>query len=314
MTKAATLELSLVLAASSEDDRGHEPERCLEALRPQVEGRNVEVFLVVDPGTDGTRVHQQFPWVQLVECSERRPVQELWGLALPHARGRIIAITDACCVPESDWVERILAAHQSEHLAIGGAIELPPDASTLDHAVYMARFFVRDTPLALPFEPGPTTDVPCENGSYKREALERYMESIRRGFYEIVVNADLMAEGVTLRCDPNLVVHYRNRFSALGFVRHRFTHGIHFGRLRRAESSPPKRAAYVATAGAIPSVFLLRVLRNVARKPRFLRPAVKAMPLVCVFVTAWAAGEFVGLIVPERSEHAPASATWAPTA
>ncbi len=290
-------ELSVVLAASHEDDIGHSWEQCLTSIARQLNHHTVEVFAVTDNAAEARLISEKFANVTLIESETRQPVQPLWGLALPRARGRVIAITDACCIPDARWIEAILRAHEDDKIAIGGAIEMAPGSSPVDWAVYFARYFVRHMPLTFPFDAGPTLEVPCENGTYKHPALAENMNSIAAtGFWEVEVNANLRGQGHTLWCDPRIVVQYTNKFSLRGFARHRWVHGRIFGRMRAAKCTPMQRAFYILTAPAIPIVLLSRVVRNVMRKRRFLGAFALSLPLVIGFLICWSVGEFAELI------------------
>lgn len=290
-------ELSVVVAASHEDDEGHVWPECLSSIAQQIDGRAVEVFAITDDAREAREIREAFPDMIVIESDLPRAVQPLWGLGMPRARGRVIAITDACCIPGDGWIETILKAHGEGKVAVGGAIEMAPGSRASDWAVYFTRYFVRDAPLATPFTAGPTLEVPCENGTYDREALSSQMEAIgARGFYEVEVNPTLRSQGFTLWCDPAIVVWYNNKFSIAGFIRHRLTHGREFGRTRAAGCSGIKRALYVLATPVVPLVLVSRVVRNVWKKPRYLGPFARSLPLVVTFVACWGLGELGGLL------------------
>lgn len=289
MTNVSEPELSIVVAALN---ASRTLPACLRALDAQINNRNVEV-LVVTPDHHAAQLAQsQFPQFTLIENKGAQLIPELWGLGAARARGRIVAITIATCVPDAHWVESILRAHADGHAAVGGAIENARAASLVDWAVY----FVRYTPFMLPFRAGPM-EVPGDNGAYLRAAIADQMDWIAaRGFWEAEVNAKLRRQGQSLWGDPSIVVYHQHSFDLGGFTRNRLEHARIFGQMRAAQSSAAKRAFYILSAPAIPFVFLARIARNLVRKKRHRARFVVALPLVAWFLLCWSLGEFWGLL------------------
>ncbi len=283
-------ELSIIIAASNAHQTIVE---CLSALRPQITGRAVEVFVSANYADDARLVRESFPETKLIEAARPRLIPELWGLATARARGRVIALTVATCIPDAHWIDEIIRAHDEPHAAIGGAIEqMQSSASLSDWAVY----FVRYTPFMLPFRPGPI-EVPGDNGTYKRAAIADQIDWIAtHGFWETEVNAKLRAQQQTLWGDPRIIVYHQKSFGFRSFSRQRFEHGRIFGRMRAARSTPTKRLFYFLTAPAIPFVFLARIVRNLMRKKRHALSFMLSLPLTLWFLLCWATGEFLGLI------------------
>ncbi|MEP7199453.1 MAG: hypothetical protein ABI874_06520 [Chloroflexota bacterium] len=282
-------DLSIIIAAS---DASHAIADCLRALEPQVAARDVELCVVASDAADARIVREQFPRVTLIASEPSRLIPELWGLGVARAQGRIIALTVATCVPDAQWVAEILRAHGEYHTAIGGAIENAPGGSLVDWAVY----FVRYTPYMQPLTVGPL-EVPGDNGTYKRAAIADQMEWIaQHGFWEREVNERLRAQMRSLWGDPRIVVYCQKPFTFGGFTRQRFAHGVIFGRMRAAKLTRRQRLIRIATAPAIPLVFLARITRNVFRKKRNRAQFIISLPLTIWFLLCWATGEFVGLV------------------
>jgi glycosyltransferase involved in cell wall biosynthesis len=116
-------------------------ERCLQSLRAQRTDRRYEV-IVVDSGQDGTarRVREGFPEGRLLSFATRKYCGEARNRGIPHARGRLVAFTDADCTVAEDWVKRICLAHQEDHLAIGGSIANGPSPSLVAWAASFCEF------------------------------------------------------------------------------------------------------------------------------------------------------------------------------
>ena len=88
--------------------------RCVEALLAQSYPRDRYEIIIVDNGStdDTVRVIGEYPARLLVEQDTQSPYAAR-NLGLRHAKGEIIALTDADCTPMPDWIERGVEALDS---------------------------------------------------------------------------------------------------------------------------------------------------------------------------------------------------------
>lgn len=96
---------------------------CLEALQPQVTGVGAWEVLIVDNGSDddGAPVLSEFPWVRLLR-NEKPGSYAARNSGIRHARGDILAFTDADCLPGPEWLRKgteYLDSHEGVSLAAG---------------------------------------------------------------------------------------------------------------------------------------------------------------------------------------------------
>ena len=281
-------ELSIVVAASQ---CARTLARCLDSLGPQIASTPAELLVVASTPEQARLAREHLPHARVIQAPADALLPTLWGLGVSAARGRVLALTVTCCVPDAQWVDAILRAHRDYHTAVGGAIENAPGASLVDWATY----FVCYTPYMLPFDPGPM-EVPGENGTYKRAALEGQMPRVRvHGFWANEVNAHLREEKRSLWGDPRIVV-YHQHMSLPGFSRQRFAYGRIAGRRRAAQRTRPQRLRYMLSAPAIPLKQLARIVKRLARKRRYRARFVLSLPLVIWFLLCWTAGECLGLL------------------
>ena len=280
--------LSVVVAAERIDETfGRYFER--------VDESDVEIIAAVSGGPAGVQeaLAVRWPLVRWIVSDRASLVPQLWGLGVAQARGGIVALTIPGCLPPAEWSARVIEAHESPHAAIGGGIELAPDAGLGAAAI----FFVRYTSYLLPFAAGPVADIPGDNGTYKREAIAADLAPIEaRGFWETTINARLGAAGRSLWMDPELSVSYDGNPGVMAFSRQRFRHGVEFGRGKASAKGLAARLLHVAAAPLVPLLMLARIVRSLLRKRRHLGRFVFALPLVCWFLTCWAAGEAVGAL------------------
>ena len=97
---------------------------CLEALRAQDYGGEIELIVVDNASTDRTAMVARRFGVTLVEEPKRGYCSALIA-GFARATGEIIAMTDADSIAPRDWVSRLVLAYEQmpEAVAIGGEIE-----------------------------------------------------------------------------------------------------------------------------------------------------------------------------------------------
>lgn len=267
---------------------------CLTSIERQGVNESVEI-IVADYSTDGTAeiIERKFPSVKLIKFTKPMLIPELWGAGIFHCSGEVIAITTAHCIPAQNWVSEILKAHNSSYAAVGGAIECMEGASLVDWAIYFCRY----SSYMEPFSKGIVQEIPGDNASYKREALERCKELLENGFWEIVVNARLRRDGMELLALPSIVVYYKKSFDAAAFIRQRYYHGTHFGSTRAMDFSLLKRIVYILMSPLIPFIIFSHISRQVFKKKRHLKEFVLSSPILFLFLSSWATGEFYGYLL-----------------
>jgi hypothetical protein len=280
--------LSIVIAAEA-GPKGLED--CLEVLAPQ-RGAATEVIVVGScPCPPG--LARRIPWLLWHEASGDLLVPQLWGLGVARARGEVVAITTASFLPGPTWVPALLEAHaRSSAAAIGGPIAAPPArAGWIDWAIYFLRY-------SAYLGQGPArevADLPGDNASYKRSALEG-VDSWEGGFWEAELHRALRARGERLMLLPELAIQQAASAELWRFLRQRFRHGTHFGRSRCRGWSLPAR---LVAAGAFPALALLffgKIAGRVARSRRDGGAFLGCLPVLACFLLAWSLGEAWGYL------------------
>lgn len=266
----------------------------LESLERQTARRQCEI-IVVDSSTDGTGafVRKHFPETRLLEFSSRKFCGDARNAGIRVARGRIIAVTDADCRVGASWVENIIRAHQNSHPVVGGAIACGNPESYVGWGAYFTEF--------SQWQPsGPprfVVDMAGANISYQKGLFETHGTFIE-GTYcsDTEFHWRIAEEGLKIRFDPSIVVFHRNLDRLGCFLRHEFSHGMSFARMRcRARAlSFAMRAVYALLS---PCIFLKLLGCNVVRGLRsgaYLLPYVKAFPVTALGILCWTAGEAAG--------------------
>lgn len=269
-------------------------ERCLSALSAQDTSAAYEV-IVVDSGSDETAelVSARFPEVRVCHFEDRKYAGHARNLAIQHARGAVLAFTDADCIPAPDWVEAVRRAHRAPAPVIGGVVANANPESVVGRAYYFTEFN-----RWLPELPGGTIDdVPGCCWSMKRSAYERYGPFVE-GTYcsDTAFHWRMAADGDGPRLDPGIVVAHLNPTDWRRSFAHQALHGRMFARVRVAESRMSRPAVLLRALGSplLPFLLFARAVRNVAaargHAPSFLRAA----PLVFLAMVWWSSGEMRG--------------------
>lgn len=141
--------------------------QCIEALLGQDYPRALTEILVVDSGsTDDTRLAVSRYPVTLLGGADVLTSYAARNCGIAHASGDVIALTDADCTPEPDWLRRLVAPLEDPTVgAVAGTVADAPPASLCE------EFTARVTPFARP-ERGGLQTLLTGNVAIRRATLE----------------------------------------------------------------------------------------------------------------------------------------------
>ncbi len=278
--------------------------RCLASLVRQASGASIEVIVPFDSTVSGIEpVRNEFSQVTFVDMGVVKTDAAVGSGALAHelydrrsaagfgaARGKILAQIEDYAVPDADWCQRVLDAHQLSYGVIGGVV-LHGGRGVLKWAVYFSDFW-RYTP---PLPEGPASYVTDVNVSYKRTVLDSVRDVWRDRYNEVVVHRALSQRGIVLWLRPDIVVRVdRDRLSLRAAALERFFWGRLFAAVRTQGMSPARRLVYVAATPALPALLLLRMGRRALRAGDKRRRFLVALPYLLILAVCWCVGEMVG--------------------
>lgn len=265
---------------------------CLEALDRQQGGVAAEVIVADCVGPSVCEfVRERHPGVRLISFDQPKSVPELRSAGILAANGQIVVITEDHCIPETDWYRSIAAAHgRCPEPAIGGSVDNAADQRIVDWAVYFCEY----SNFMSPVEEGVVHDLPGPNVSYKRSALDPLQHLIRDGYWETFLHWRLEELGFKLWSDPSVRVLHKKHYRLGEFLAERFHYGRAFAGTRNEFSSRGRRLYYLLASPALPPVLMLRIGRRVLRRKRHLGTYLRALPMIGLFMLAWAAGEWTG--------------------
>jgi len=275
----------------------------LDALALQVGPVSFEV-IVASRCQDGTaeRVSEKYPEVMLLRAEPGTTLPELRALCLARSSGRFVFVTEDHTVPPVDWISSLVSALEQAPesvAAAGGLVENGERDRVLDWASFLCEYSGYLPPLPA----GETSDLPGMNIVYRREALERTDPALlSSGFWELNVHGRLLAEGRTLLRVPEVVIEHSKSFGFFTFASQRFHYSRWYAGARVQDRPRPVRLGFAFLSIALPALVLLRVTRQVFRRPTYRKHLWPSLPALACFALFWGFGETVGYLAgPGRS-------------
>jgi len=292
-----TFEKPLLSVIITSYNSGNLLERCLESLRDQKTDKRFEI-VVVDSSPNGLTmgIGERFSKVRWYQFSERKFCGDARNFGLSVTQGEIIAFIDADCRAEPNWIDNILKAHQSPHLAIGGAIANGNPNCFIGWAAYFCEFsqWMPNTPSK------PLRDIAGANMSYKRKAFEIFGPLIE-GTYssDTEFHWRLGRNGHNLQFHPSMLVSHHNIHQLGKFLRHEFEHGRSFAKVRMISQgfSKWRKWFYGIFFFLIPGWLFLKVGSRNFKNRIYLFYFLKTWPLLMLGLMSWSLGECVGYLV-----------------
>lgn len=267
--------------------------RCLAALRSQRGAPAFEIVVVCDPCIPGIdTVLRRHPDARIVVNEGQRTPLELASRAVRESRGELILLTKDHCVPGPDWVRTMVEAQREGRAAVGGRVEITPDASTADWAFYFVDFFRYAGPVAAGSVPSLTV---C-NVAYKLAELQAILSTWDKAFVETEVNAALCTRFGTLWLHPASEVTLDRHVTLRAAVKERYALGRLFGCSRVDRCSPGWRLVYVLFAPVLPLLLLGRMARVALRSRRHAGAFLRSLGPLTVIVLARSWGEWLAYL------------------
>ena len=246
------------------------------------------------------QIHHRFPDLRIERAAEPLSIPELRAMGIRAARGEIIAMTTGWCRAGEQWLDAVRRAHRRGADVVGGAIEYAGS----DRPASRAMFFCEYGRYEPPFDISVSVDLPGQNVSYTRSAINDLMPLIAAGSWEPLWHWYLHARGFRLVRDAAILVRMDHAFTMRGFLSDRYHYSRAFAAQRLAGRSWPARALYSAATAALPAVLAGRFLRQILRAPNVRIQRLRLMPFILLFSVPWAVGECVGGIFGAGSSAA----------
>lgn len=282
-----TIKLSIVIAAWN----GAEAlRRCLISLETQVEA--AEVIVVSNFSVEDLETDSRFSFVKFARLATETTVPQLRSRGISLAHGEIIALAEDHCFFDEHWCQDIQTAHESNHVAIGGAIENTDGSRALDWAVYFFDY----GKYMPPNRAGETETLSGFNASYKKEVLDGLREIYADGFFETFFNEELKKRGHKLFLTDSAIIYHAKNYE-LKKTLVQFYHLARPFAARRISAAPfSKHAVFAIVSLALPIILPTRIALNIIKKNRRFKELIISFPCLVLLMSAWSWGEFRGYL------------------
>ncbi|HEY7529054.1 MAG TPA: glycosyltransferase [Gemmatimonadota bacterium] len=213
---------------------------CLDSLLAlRFPREEMEIVVVDNASTDGTAaLLDRYRGRVRAFHEARRGPSAARNRGLRHARGELVAFTDADCVVEADWLSLLIQPLEDPQVGIVGGRILPTTPyNTIeafgteihDHRASITQF---DPPYVITM-----------NWASRRSDLLSaggFDESLRRG-EDVDLTYRILARGLRLAYVPEAIVRHRNERTLRGLFAEGWAHGYHSIAVNRKHEAFVKR-------------------------------------------------------------------------
>ncbi|MCV3273402.1 glycosyltransferase [Roseobacter sinensis] len=292
---------SVILVASAGQDS---IARTLECLRHQTIADRLEIVLAARPDEVSglkTTDPEGFFGVEVVPADFTTSAIARSAAIRKASADVVLFVEDHSFPTRADWAERLVAAHQAGHVAVGPSMKNANPRTPTSWANLVIEYGQWMNVTAA----GQVDQLPGHNSSYKRAALTQYGDDLAEMLEaEWVLHNELRAQGETLWIDPEISTAHLN-FSRFGSaMKLHFLEGRMFAASRSAHWGRGRRAAY---ALAFPLIFVVRFVR-IARQLLASEEArsyfLRTVPSCVVFLLLSAMGEGMGYAFSDGGQRA----------
>lgn len=272
-------------------------ERALSALDAESRDLSLEI-IVVDRLGESVRAatRARFPAARIIEAPPTATIPAMRRMAFTAASGGSVAVIEDHVIVPSGWARALLEAERDAGadaaggVVVGGSVANGATDRTVDWAAFLCEYSHCITPIPA----GPSDWLTGNNVVYPRALLDRYLGRLADDQWENHLHAMMRADGVVLVCRPDIVVAHRKHYSVGEYFTQRYLYARSYAGARVAGASVGRRLAFGAAAVALPPVLFWRTVSRILAKRRHRAELIRSLPLIALFVCAWAAGEVVG--------------------
>jgi len=257
-------------------------------------------FIVVDEA-DARReqiFRERFPWVTLIQTEKLMPVPHQRNVALPRARGEILAFADDHVFFPRNYLKGLIEALSSGYRIAGGPVANANPETLASWVQYLSEYH-----QWFPMKPeGEVDDLPGSNFAYRTDLLRELKPFLTGQFgVETHLHKQARESGEKLYFSHGLEIAHINDERWSFILSRRFA----YGRLFAARRGFPlwKRIVYVALSPLIALVEYGRIFGQARHDRSYLAKFIQTTPMLLPTLLVWMAGESTGyLFGPRRSD------------
>lgn len=265
---------------------------CLGALRRNADrGVTLEVLVIERSGEDVRRaLATRAPEVRVLPVPADTTIPQMRAVGFHHARGEAIAVIEDHVLVPDDWAQRLLHELASGADVVGGSVYNAATATVVDWASFLCEY----SHLLAPRAGRNVASLTGTNVVYRRALIERYSTLLDAGEWEDHFHDALRRDGVALTCAPDIAVAHKMHYRMRDYLSQRYLYSRAYAGGASRRMAPLRRAMFAARSVVLPPVLFARIVSRVLVSRRHIRELLLSLPLLAVFVCAWAAGEIVG--------------------
>jgi Glycosyl transferase family 2 len=240
----------------------------------------------------GSAVSARFAGVTVVPVASGTSIPRMRAVGFTLATAPAVGVIEDHVIVPPDWPRRMLAGLEAGADVVGGAVINGATDRTVDWAAFLCEY----SHMMPPLPAGPGGPITGNNVVYRRSVLEAFASTAAEGRWEDHLHAAMRSGGVRLVCHPEIVVVHKRHYSIREYASERYLYARSFAGLRYQSLTAPARLFVAAGTLALPVVLLYRIVSRLVVRRRHLSHLARALPLLALFVLAWAAGEAVGCL------------------
>lgn len=312
---------------------------CLRSLKDlDYPPERLEIIIADGLSSDRTREIAEGYGARVV-LDHRKSVASGRNAAFAVARGELIAISDADCTMDRNWLRNCLKHFQDERVAgVGGPNLVPPDETDFGKAVGLIFEYAPYVTKAAHTRVLQKVIQARSHGSnaiYRADVLRRVIpvDEGLVGGEDVIMNQAIEDLGYKLLYVPDVIVHHYRRPTPLRWWRQMYRYGmgrVLLPRKRRGNLHPAHLVAglstplFLTTTGILAAVNPVSLLGLAAV---LLLAAISSsifaifrtkslgaglnMPLVlAIFFCAWSSGFLHEFFFPTKTRHVPNQTNW----
>jgi glycosyltransferase involved in cell wall biosynthesis len=259
----------------------------LEALQPQIEGRDRQVIVVESSGElPAAELERRWPWVRWLVLPEKTLPGRARNLGAAASEGELLAFLDADAIPDPEWLDELERAFGPGIDAVAGSVVNGTPRSGVGTAGYLLEF-ADWLPSAKP----PLLHAVTCNLAVRRRTFDEpngFVEHVFPG--EDTIFTFPLAQQGRLAFAPAARVRHLNRTQMREYLRHQYRLGISFAQVCAHVDFPHRSMARPALAPLGVPFRLAALSRRLLRHPQEGLQALVLLPLLFVGLIAWSTG------------------------